>query len=88
MKKIVFGLSWGLTLLVAFLFGWWLGREAILDTGRVYPNRTTMCTHFAQSYLLTIRQEPGFNEDKWQKAIDIETEFFNLCMLDLAEEKN
>ena len=39
---------------------------------------------FAQSYLKTIpKVEPEFNDQKWQMAVDIETELYNLCLTDL-----
>ena len=44
------------------------------------------CLDFAQSYLRTIpKTEPNFsyNNEKWKMAIDVETELYKLCLLDL-----
>lgn len=42
---------------------------------------------FAQSYLRTIPKiEKDFNDKKWEMAIDVETELYNMCLLDLNQE--
>lgn len=42
---------------------------------------------FAQRYLRTIPKiEKDFNAKKWEMAVDVETELYNLCLLDLKEE--
>jgi hypothetical protein len=68
------------TLLVYFFSG---------DTneGTAYESREKMCIDFAQSYLRTIhKNEPELTDEKWKLAIDIETELYNLCLLDLNQE--
>ncbi len=40
--------------------------------------------HFALSYLRSIQKlEPEFSDQKWQMAIDVETDLYNLCMADI-----
>ncbi len=48
--------------------------------GRLYSTRETMCTEFAQSYL---KNNNNFvsNSDIWAKVVDIETDIYNLCMI-------
>lgn len=66
---------------------WFLYREDVADNGRAYANKTTLCRQFAQSYLRTIQKtEPNFNNEKWEMAIDIETELYDMCLLDLNKE--
>ncbi len=54
--------------------------------GKLYSSKQKLCMQFALSYLRTIKEvTPEFSEKKWQMAIDIETEMYNLCMRDLNE---
>ncbi len=57
------------------------------NEGRAYKSRESLCIDFAQSYLRTIHKtEQNYNDKKWELAIDVETELYNLCLLDLTEE--
>lgn len=61
--------------------------DDINANGKLYPTKQKLCIQFAQSYLRTIQKvEPEFNTEKWQMAIDIETEMYNLCLLELNRE--
>lgn len=46
-----------------------------------------MCEFFAQSYLRTIPiVKPDPNDEQWQMKIAIETDLYNMCLLDLNKE--
>jgi len=64
-----------------------LHADDIADHGRLYSSKYSLCMQFAQSYLRTIpKTEIGFNDKKWEMAVDVETELYNMCMLDLNKE--
>lgn len=47
----------------------------------------SLCVDFAQSYLKTIASKyAAENQLKRQLAIDIETELYNICLLDLSSD--
>ena len=61
--------------------------------GKTYSSKKILCTYFAQSYLRTVRKTDNAHSSKnisssenqrWEMAIDVETDFYNLCMLDLT----
>jgi len=55
--------------------------------GRLYPSKQKMCMEFALSYLRTIQKvEPNFDDQKWQRAIAIESDLYNLCQSELTDE--
>jgi ABC-type molybdate transport system substrate-binding protein len=57
------------------------------NEGKTYTSKETLCIQFAQSYLKTIpKVEPDFNDEKWQMAVDVETDFYNMCLLDLNKD--
>lgn len=87
MKKII------IISISAFILGFLLGdlvkQESIGDDGRLYLNKGVMCQDFAQSYLRTIQKTDNitdFGGDKWDMAINIETEIYKLCSLELSKE--
>lgn len=57
--------------------------------GRVYRNKMSLCMDFAQSYLKTVQKTDMTStaeSEKWQMAVDIETDMYNLCLTDLNKE--
>lgn len=59
------------------------------ESVKVYPSKTYMCARFADSYLATVQRTDNITDygaGKWNIAIDVETDLFNLCMLDLTDE--
>lgn len=57
------------------------------NEGKVYKSKENLCIQFAQSYLKTIpKYELNFNDEKWQIAVDIETDLYNMCLLDLNKD--
>jgi len=65
------------------------------DNGKQYSSKEKLCTHFAQSYLRTVQKTDNARSSenisspvnqRWEMAIDIETDFYNLCMLNLDEQ--
>lgn len=57
------------------------------NEGKTYASKENLCVQFAQSYLRTIpKHEPNFNDEKWQMAVDVETDLYNMCLLDLNKE--
>lgn len=77
-----------LTIAIVAIFFYYLWQQDIVGSqGKLYPTKEKMCAEFAQSYLRTIQKvEPNFNDEKWQRAVDIETELHKLCTLDLSQE--
>ena len=64
------------------------------SNGKLYSSKEKLCTHFAQSYLRTIQKTDNAcsseivsspENKRWEMAVDIETDFYNLCMLNLDE---
>lgn len=65
----------------------YLKNGEVEDNGKVYSSRANLCMHFAQSFLRTVQEtESKLTEEQWEMAIDIETDFYNMCLLDLNEE--
>ncbi len=57
------------------------------SSGRAYNSQDEMCQQMALSYLKTMRKvEPEMDEDTWAMAVDVETDLFNLCQLELQAE--
>ncbi len=82
-KNVVLVIALALVGIVAF----YLYEDDIAHNGRAYTTKATLCMQFAQSYLRTIpKTEPNFNDKKWSMAIDVETELYDLCLLDLNKE--
>lgn len=68
---------------------YWFYQEGIAGNGKVYASKITLCQQFAQNYLRTIQKTENitdFGSDKWKMAVDIETDFYNMCLLDLNKE--
>lgn len=64
------------------------------DNGKLYSSKESLCTHFAESYLRTVQKTDNAysseivsspENQRWGMAVDIETDFFSLCMLGLDE---
>lgn len=78
-----------LIIVVFIIFGFAIYYSYQEDNGRVYSSKEILCQQFAQSYLKTIQKTDNitdFGSDKWKMAIDIETDFYNMCLLDLNKE--
>ncbi len=78
----------GIFLIVA-AFAFWLYQDHLDSSGRLYASQSKMCEQFAKSYLRTMREEQDITDlggEKWQMAIDIETEIHKLCQLELTRE--
>ena len=67
-------------------------QDDISHNGRLYSSKQRMCEEFAQSYLRTIQKtDNAFSSEnvsspenqKWEMGVDIETDLYNLCLLDL-----
>jgi hypothetical protein len=59
------------------------------DDGRLYPNRQSLCIDFAESYLKTVQKTDDikdFGGEKWQAAVAVESDFYNMCLLDLKKD--
>ena len=57
------------------------------NEGKTYASKENLCIQFAQSYLRTIpKHEPNLNDEKWQMAVDVETDLYNMCLLELNKE--
>lgn len=74
-------------LLIGVIFGYLLNANYRND----YVNKPKLCQDFAQKYLNVAstkeKAHPNSNlpneRIKWEMAVDIETDFYNLCMLNL-----
>lgn len=85
MKKINLLIVFGL-LVVIGLVTFYLNKT---DDRRVYSSKQSLCQQFSQSYLKTVQKTDkitDFGSEKWQMAIDIETEMYNLCLTDLNKD--
>lgn len=54
-----------------------------------YPSKTNLCRQFAQSYLRTISKTENitdYGSDVWHMAVDVETDLYELCLIDLNGE--
>jgi ubiquitin-protein ligase len=76
----------GIVLVVGYFFvsGFFTPSDA---PGNLYTTKGEMCIDFAQSYLKTIQKTENIHDygsEKWKVAIDIETEIYNICRLDLT----
>lgn len=73
-------------MLLIFGTAYFLHLDDISDHGRLYSSKSSLCMEFAQSYLRTIpKTEKNFNDKKWEMAVDVETELYNMCLLELNE---
>jgi hypothetical protein len=66
----------------------------INGNGKIFASKEQLCRQFAQSYLQTVQiTDNAYSTEnvlspenqRWQIAIDIETDFYNVCMLKLEE---
>jgi hypothetical protein len=77
-----------LAFVIGLLFGWLIcfwGSDT--NEGNVYLTKEELCIHFVQSYLKTIpKVEPDYSDEKWDIAVDVETDLYNICLLDLNKE--
>ncbi len=83
-KKIFCGVFFVLAIItIVSLF---ILKDDISNNGKIFSSKQVLCRFFAQSYLKTIQnKEPNFNNEKQKIANDIETDFYNLCLLDLNQ---
>lgn len=74
--------------------GYLLYNDDLNANGKLYPSKENLCVHFAQSYLRTVQKADNARSSenisspenqRWQMAVDVETDFYNLCMLNLEE---
>jgi len=74
--------------------GYILYKDDLDANGKLYSSKEKLCVHFAQSYLRTVQKtDNAYNSEnisspenqRWQMAIDVETDFYNLCMLGLED---
>lgn len=57
------------------------------NDGKAFKDKQGLCAYFAQSYLKTIAQnQPNLSEQEWEMAVDVETDLYNMCLLDLNKE--
>lgn len=85
-KKMLFI---GIGFLLGAFGGYAFQQDVIDEEGRLYPSKQEMCGEFIRSYLRTIQKTDNIdprNIERWGMAIDIETEMYNLCILDLNKE--
>ncbi len=83
-KKVILIIA---TLLIIVSAGFYLYENDMADNGKSYASKQTLCMQFAQSYLRTIpKTETYFNDEKWSMAVDVETDLYNMCLLDLNKE--
>jgi hypothetical protein len=77
-----------ITFLTIVLISYFFYTRSSIGKGRVYSDKQTLCMDFAQSYLKTIRKTDLAKTDneKWEIAIDVETELYDMCLLDLNKE--
>lgn len=83
--------KFGIIIAAIFLLGLaiYFYRDYLEDDGKVFASKAILCRHFSQSYLNTIQKTEGitdFESDKWTMAIDVETNLYDLCLLDLDKE--
>lgn len=78
-----------LALLVVFIlsigFFFWADR----GDGKTYSSKEALCIDFALSYLKTIAKTHNITDlssETWEMAVDIETDLYNMCLLDLNTE--
>ena len=84
MNKILFAIIFISIVLIIYYFY----QDNVSDNGKVYSSKRSLCNYFAQSYLQTMAKKEGigFQGLQWEMAIDVETEMYNLCMIDLNKE--
>lgn len=72
-----------------FLYGfaYFLIKDDLPINGRIYSSKLLLCKDFALSYLRTIpKVERDYTGSTRKMAIDVETELYNLCLIDLNPE--
>jgi len=75
------------TLVIGVIIGYLLNANYRND----YVSKPKLCEDFAQKYLNVVRTKENALPDsdlpnertKWEMAVNIETDFYNLCMLNL-----
>ncbi len=84
-----------LLIVVVFVVGYLLYKDDYNNNGKLYSSKEKLCTHFAQSYLRTVQKTDNARStdnisspenQRWQMAVDVETDFYNLCLLNLEKE--
>ena len=73
--------------LVGLLF-WFFSDDS--NKGKSYKSKQSMCIDFAQSYLKTVQKtdmkSAQYEPKKWGLAVAVESDLYNLCLLDLSKE--
>jgi hypothetical protein len=84
-KKIIMGVA---LIVGAGAVGYYLYQDDVADNGMAYASKITLCQQFAQSYLKTVRKSLNIQTDspEWDMAIDVETDMYNLCLVELNPE--
>jgi hypothetical protein len=65
--------------------GWRLVDFETRDDGREFKSQLAMCAYLAQSYLKTQGKLVGSENVRWNRAIDVETNLYNLCLTPLTD---
>lgn len=74
---------------VVGIIAYYLYPGTIVNNGKEYSSKATLCRQFAQDYLKTVQKTDTITDlgsDKWNMAVDVETDLYNLCLIDLNKE--
>lgn len=86
MKKKKIFVAGSIILTIIILMSFFILRDDISNNGKIFSSKQELCRFFAQSYLRTVQnKELNLNDEKQKMAIDIETDFYNICLLDLNQ---
>lgn len=79
---------------VILIFGYLIYQDDLNANGKLYSSKEKLCMQFAQSYLRTVQKTDNARSSenisnpenqRWEMAVDVETDFYNLCMLNLDQ---
>jgi archaellum component FlaF (FlaF/FlaG flagellin family) len=94
MKKKITAVVCAIIIVIFLVIGFFLYKDDNNVNGKIYASKETLCRQFAQSYLRTVQitdnahsSENATSQEtqRWQMAVDVETDFYNLCTLNLEE---
>ena len=74
-------ISLGLAIFLVGIVVFWSKDDGL---GKTYTNKVTLCRYIADSYLKTVAKTDGFQKE--QMAVDVETDLYNLCLVDLNKD--